>query len=216
MVEDAIGFIRTHTAIEATPLVPEVRLHLATEVTPLWEATEDFLERNGVPPPYWAFAWVGGQALARWVLDTPDAVAGKRVLVFAAGGGIDAIACAKAGAAQVWANEIDAVAVAALGLNAALNGVTVTPLPEDIVGTTDPAWDVVIAGDVCYERPMAARVMDWLRALAADGRTVYLADPGRNYFAAEGMEKLAEYDVPTTHDLEGCTSRRAGVYRVLR
>lgn len=215
MVEDRRAFIRSHTALEPPPLVPEIALHLATEVTPLWEATEAFLEKNGVPPPYWAFAWAGGQALARWILDNPQAVAGKRVLAFAAGGGVDAIACAKAGAAQVWANEIDAFALDAMALNAAHNGAAVTPLPDDIVGTVAEDWDVVIAGDVCYEKPMAGRVMAWLRDLAQKGRTVLLADPGRNYFAAEGMERLAVYDVPTTDDLEGCTLRRAGVYRVL-
>ncbi|MGC2856999.1 class I SAM-dependent methyltransferase [Novispirillum sp. DQ9] len=215
MVDDRAAFIRAHTALEPPALVPEIALHLATEVTPLWEATEEFLEKNGVPPPYWAFAWAGGQALARWILDTPECVAGKRVLAFAAGGGVDAIACAKSGAAQVWANEIDAFALTAMALNAAHNGVALTPVPDDLVGTVDPAWDVVIAGDVCYEKPMAGRVMAWLRDLAAQGRTVLLADPGRNYFAAEGMEHLASYDVPTTHDLEGCLNRRAGVYRVL-
>ncbi|MFA7431229.1 MAG: 50S ribosomal protein L11 methyltransferase [Rhodospirillaceae bacterium] len=210
------AFITSHTVVDAPPLLPELRLHLATEVTPLWEATEEYLERNGVPPPYWAFAWAGGQALARWIIDNPESVAGKRVLVFAAGCGVDAIACAKAGASAVWANEIDAFALTAMELNAALNDVPLTALPDDLIGSLDPAWDVVIAGDVCYERPMAERVMTWLRALVADGRTVYLADPGRNYFNADGMEKLGAYQVRTTVDLEGCVSRHAGVYRVIR
>ncbi|KJS34192.1 MAG: 50S ribosomal protein L11 methyltransferase [Rhodospirillaceae bacterium BRH_c57] len=213
--ESRATFITTHTAVDSTPLLPELRLYLSTEVTPLWEATEEFLERNGVPPPYWAFAWAGGQALARWILDNPEAVAGKRVLAFAAGCGVDAIACARSGAATVWANEIDAFALTALDLNAALNDVALTALPDDIIGSLNADWDIVIAGDVCYERPMAERVMAWLRALVADGRTVYLADPGRNYFNAEGMEKLASYTVPTTQDLEGCDTRLAGVYRVV-
>jgi predicted nicotinamide N-methyase len=173
-------FVRAHTALAAPPLVPEVRLYLASEVTPLWEATEATLAAAYVPPPYWAFAWPGGQALARYVLDHRETVQGKRVLDFAAGSGVTAIAAARAGAAAVEAAEIDAIAIAALALNAATNEAAVTCTDADLVGS-DGGWDVVLAGDVCYERPMAERVTPWLQQLARRGAVVLLGDPGRAY-----------------------------------
>lgn len=204
-------FIVGHTALTAPPLVPEVRLHLATEVTPLWEATESFLDKTGLPPPYWAFAWPGGQALARWVLDHPQQVRGKRVLSFAAGSGVEAIACALAGAASVEAAEIDAFAIAALGLNAAANGVTVAPVAEDLTaGAQVGRWDLVLAGDVCYERPMADAVLRWLGRLNTE---VVLADPGRAYLPKSGLTALATYAVPTSLDLEDRAERVTVVYR---
>lgn len=204
-------FIVGHTALTAPPLVPEVRLHLATEVTPLWEATEAFLEKNGLPPPYWAFAWPGGQSLARWVLDNPDRVRGKRVLSFAAGSGVEAIACAMAGAASVEAAEIDAFAIASIELNAAANGVTLIPVAEDLTaGTQTGRWDLILAGDVCYERPMADAVLGWLGRLETE---VVLADPGRAYLPKSGLTALATYAVPTSLDLEDRAERVTVVYR---
>ena len=147
-------FVLANTAIAAAPLVPEIRLHLATEVTPLWQATETELAQSGLEPPFWAFAWPGGQALARYVLDRPQLVRNKRVLDIAAGSGLAAIAAAKAGAAQVVANEIDDFAAVALALNAALNGVAVEVSRHDLLGGAADPFDVVLAGDVCYERPM--------------------------------------------------------------
>jgi predicted nicotinamide N-methyase len=207
-------FVRTHTAVAVPPLVPEVRLHLATEITPLWEATEATLQMNGLPPPYWAFAWPGGQALARHVLDYPETVQGRRVLDFAAGSGIAAIAAAKAGAAEVVAADSDPFAAAAIALNAAANVVALRVMAEDIVGSAG-GWEVVLAGDVCYERPMAERTTAWLRWLAMDGATILLADPGRAYVPGYGLSERARYQVPTSRELEDRTVRETVIWRVM-
>ncbi|MGE0745464.1 MAG: methyltransferase [Rhodospirillales bacterium] len=224
---DRDDFIRANTALAAPPLVPELRLWLASEITPIWEATEAMLAQSGVAPPFWAFPWVGGQAVARHILDHPALVAGRRVLDFAAGSGLGAIAAARAGAAVVAANEIDPVAAAAIAMNAAANGFGWRQLGEgapttqeilidihDRVGLTDLPYDVVIAGDVCYEQPMAARVAAWLTALAEAGVVVLMGDPGRNYLPASGLQALAAYDVPTTREIEDREVRRTVVYRV--
>src|SRR6266571_4981829 len=188
---DPALFIRHNTAIVAPPLVPEIRLHLATEVTPIWQATEDSLAQGALPPPYWAFAWAGGQALARYLLDHREAVAGRCVLDFGSGSGVVAIAAAKAGAAVVFAAEIDHFAAAAIAANAALNDVSVTMTTADQLGRTDPLWEVVTAGDVCYEREMADRVTAWLRLLAGRGCVALLGDPGRAYLPTEGLAERA-------------------------
>jgi predicted nicotinamide N-methyase len=211
---DPAAFIRRETATTSPPLVPEIRLHLATEITPIWQATETTLAREGLPPPYWAFAWPGGQALARTILDDPSIVAGKRVLDFAAGSGLVAIACAKAGARSVIAAEIDKFAAAAIALNAALNGVTILVTLEDVVGETGP-WDLVLAGDVCYERPMAERVTAWLRRLAASGIEVMIGDPGRSYLPKSGLVEVARHRVPTSLELEDRTERETVIWRLL-
>jgi predicted nicotinamide N-methyase len=207
-------FIRANTAIATPPLVPAIRLHLATEITPIWQASEDMLARGNVPPPFWAFPWAGGQALARHVLDHRDIVAGKRVLDFGAGSGLVAIAAAQAGAATVTAAEIDDFAAAAIALNAALNGVAVAVATTDLIGTSGDAWDVVLVGDMCYEQPLAERLTFWLRALAGDGVTVLLGDPGRSYVPTSGLTKLARYTVPTSRELEDRESRDGVVWRV--
>ena len=207
-------FIRRNTAITATPLVPEIRLHLATEITPIWQATEETLERSGLPPPYWAFAWAGGQALARYLLDHPGSVAGRSVLDFGAGSGLVAIAAAKAGAASVLAAEIDHFAAAAIAANAALNGVNIAVTTADVLVTANFGGDLVTAGDVCYERPMAERVTAWLRVLAARGSLVLLGDPGRAYLPNEGLRERARYLVPTSRELEGRESRDGIVWEV--
>jgi len=209
------ALIRAWTTIDRAPLVPEIALHLASEVTPLWAATEETLARTDLPPPYWAFAWAGGQALARYVLDRPATVAGKRVLDLAAGGGIVAVAAAPAGAAAVTASEIDAFAGTAVALNAALNGVAVTPLVADVLEGDPPGpFDVVLAGDVCYEKPMAERVVAFLRARAAEGAAVLLADPGRAYVPTDGLAELARYAVPVPLDLEDRPLRETAVHRL--
>lgn len=208
-------FILDKTQLATPSLVPEVKLHLATEVTPLWEATEAFLASNNLPPPYWAFAWVGGQALTRWLLDNPEQVRGKRVLDFAAGCGLSAIGAALAGASAAEAAEIDGFSIAAIRLNAAANNVAVEVICDDIVGQPNRGWDVVVAGDVCYERPMAERVFAWLRRLAADGVQVLMADPGRNYLPTHGLLRLASYSVPCTRELEDKEMREAKVYRIV-
>jgi predicted nicotinamide N-methyase len=208
------AFVRANTGIEAPPLTPEIRLHLASEVVPLWQASEEELAVQGLPPPFWAFAWAGGQALARYILDHPQTVAGQRVLDFAAGSGLQAIAAALAGAARVAASEIDPFAGAAIRLNAALNGVALEVVLDDLVGGDDGRWDVVLAGDVFYERPMAERVEPWLRRLAARGGLVLLGDPGRSYLPRSGLERLIAYSVKTSRELEDTDVRNTVVWRL--
>ena len=205
-------FISANAALATPPLVPEVRLYLATEVAPLWRATEEELAEFGVPPPYWAFAWAGGQALARHVLDNPHLVAGKRVLDIGAGSGLVAIAAAKAGAASVLASDIDSFSCAAVRLNAAANQCAVAVTQEDLIGT-NRGWDVILVGDLFYERPLAEGLLAWLAPL---GVPALLGDPGRNYFPKEQVERLATYTVPTSRDLEDRAIRETGVYRLRR
>ena len=212
---DPALFVRGNTVVTAPPLVPEIRLYLATEITPIWQATEETLARSALPPPFWAFAWAGGQALARYLLDHPAEVAGRSVLDFGAGSGLVAIAAAKAGAASVLAAEIDHFAAAAIAANAALNDVTIAVRTEDLLDTVDPRWEVVSAGDVCYERPMADRVTGWLRGLAARGTLVLLGDPGRAYLPSEGLVERGRYLVPTSRELEDRDTRDAVVWEVL-
>jgi predicted nicotinamide N-methyase len=207
---NAEDFIRANTVLTHPPLVPELRLHLAAEVVPLWRATEAELEEMGVPPPYWAFAWAGGQALARHLLDHPDLVRGKRVLDFGAGSGLVGLAAARAGAASVTAAEIDRFARAAIAMNARANGWELHATGEDVMGRDD--WEVILVGDLCYERPLAEKLLAWLTGLK--GRTILLGDPGRSYFPTAGVEKLASYSVATTRDLEDHDRRETGVYRL--
>jgi len=212
---DPAAFVRRNTAITAPSLVPEISLYLATEIAPIWQATEDTLALSALPPPFWAFAWAGGQALARFLLDHPERVAGRSVLDFGAGSGIVAIAAAKAGAASVLAAEIDHFAAAAIAANASLNDVAIAVTTTDLLDTVDARWEVVTAGDVCYERPMADRVMGWLRGLAARGTLVLLGDPGRAYLPSEGLIERAHYLVPTSRELEDRDIRDAIVWQVL-
>jgi predicted nicotinamide N-methyase len=213
-VIDPAAFVRQQTELTAPPLAPEIRLYLASAVTPLWRATEATLAARDVPPPYWAFAWPGGQALARYILDDPSPIRGRRVLDFAAGSGLVGIAAAMSGAAATAAAEIDPIAAAAIALNAAANGVTVDIMHDDPIGRP-AAWDVVLAGDVCYEQPMAGRATEWLRRLAAAGTDVLLGDPGRSYRPADGLVELARYRVPTSLDLETRTECETVVWRLL-
>jgi predicted nicotinamide N-methyase len=206
-------FVASQTVIARAPLVPEIALHLATEITPIWQATEAWLAEQNIEPPFWAFAWPGGQALARAVLDDPKLVAGKRVLDFAAGCGIAAIAAAQAGAVMVEAAEIDPLALAAVRLNAALNGVAVATPPGDVVGAPC-RWDVIFAGDVCYEAPMTTHILPWLRGLVAAGAEVLIADPGRAYLPKAGLAPIARYSVPTTRELEDRETRDVTIHRL--
>lgn len=210
---DPEAFILANTAVETPSLVPEIKLHLASAVTPLWHATEATLETTQLPPPYWAFAWPGGQALARHLLDHPDLVRGKSVLDIGAGSGLVAIAAMKAGARRAVAAEIDRFALAAIALNAALNQVAIAAEGNDIIGASDSGSELILVGDMCYERPLAERLTAWLRVLATGGATVLLGDPGRAYLPKDGLEKVAQYAVPTSLDLEDRTVRTTVVYR---
>jgi predicted nicotinamide N-methyase len=211
-IPDRPAFILAHTRLIAPPLTPELQLQLADEATDLWQKTEDELGRIGLPPPFWAFAWAGGQGLARYILDHRELVAGRRVLDFASGSGLVAIAAAKAGAAMVEASEIDEFALAAIALNASQNDVSVKLRASDLVGL-DEDWDIVLAGDVSYQQDMAEAVTGWLAALARRGAKVLIGDPWRSYLARQLLEPIAEYSVPTTRALEDAEIKRTGVFR---
>lgn len=213
-VTDCAAFVRANTRPKPVPLVPEISLHVADEAVPLWQKTEEELGELGLEAPFWAFAWAGGQALARYILDNPTLVAGKRVLDFASGSGLVAIAAAKSGARAIDACEIDDFAIAAIEINAEANGVNVRAIGADLIGR-DEGWDVVLAADVCYEREMAARALDWLVSLAARGAEIRIGDPGRTYLPKERLERIAEYRVPVTRELEDSEIKHTGVWRLL-
>jgi predicted nicotinamide N-methyase len=205
-------FVRRTTRLAAVPLVPEVRLRQADEAFGLWERTEESRGRT-LPPPFWAFPWAGGQALARYVLDHPALVAARRVLDLATGSGLVAVAAAKAGAREVRAADVDPLAVAAVRLNAAENGVTVAVVPGDVLAGEADA-DVVLAGDVCYEREFAGRAVRFLRRAAAGGALVLLGDPGRAYLPVTGLELAARYDVPVLAALEDAAVKQTSVWKL--
>jgi predicted nicotinamide N-methyase len=206
------AFILAHTRALPVPHALEIRLQLAHEATELWRKTEEELGEIGLPPPFWAFAWAGGQALARHVLDHPDLVRGRSVLDFASGSGLVGIAAMKAGAARAVCADIDAFALAAIPLNAALNTVALEPCGEDLIGRDD-GWEVILAGDICYEQGLAASVADWLAALAGRGACVLIGDPGRAYLPKERLEECAVYQVPVTRELEDSEIKRSSVWR---
>lgn len=210
---DKTDFIRANTALVSPPLVPEIKLHLATEVVPLWQLTEEELAAQGIPPPYWAFAWAGGQALSRYVLDHPQIVRGKSVLDFGSGSGLVAIAAAKAGAERVMAADIDDFAQATIKLNAATNAAIVSTTTADLIDS-DGNWRVILVGDMCYERPLAERLLLWLSDRARHGARVLLGDPGRSYFPKDGVQKLETYRVQTMRDLEDREIRETSVYEL--
>ena len=206
------AFIRAHTRLLPVPHAPEIVLHLADEATALWQKTEEELGEMGLAPPFWAFAWAGGQALARYILDRPALVAGRRVLDFASGSGLVAIAAAKAGAAHVEACDIDPFAATAIALNAAANGLRVEARLSDCVGA-DAGWDIVLAGDICYQQDIAERVTVWLSNLHRRGAVVLVGDPGRSYLPTDRLEALATYAVPVTRALEDAEIKRTSVWR---
>lgn len=194
------------------PHAPEISLWLADELTPIWRLTETELGEMGVAPPFWAFAWAGGQALARWLLDNPHEVAGKRVLDFATGSGLVGAAAMEAGATSVLCTDIDPFCRATVALNAAANGVELAFTDADLLDGPPPEVDVICAGDVCYEAPMAARILSWLAQARTAGTRVLIGDPGRTYFPKTGLTFLAEYQVPTTRELEDYAIKRTCVW----
>jgi predicted nicotinamide N-methyase len=216
MIAKRRAFILARARLRRPSLVPQLRLYLADQITPLWQTIEAQSGARGTPPPFWAFAWAGGQALARYLLDHPDEVRGKRTLDFAAGSGLCAIAAMTAGAASALAADVDAFSAAAVALNARANAVRVSFTGRDLLDAAPPDADVILAGDVWYEEPLAARALPWLRAAHARGTRVLLGDPERAYFPREGLTRLAEYAVPTSRDLEATEVTRAAVFTFQR
>jgi predicted nicotinamide N-methyase len=208
------SFILANTTAARASLVPEIILRTGDLSMPLWEAAALADPRPAVPPPYWAWAWAGGQALARHVLDDPEVVRGRRVADIGCGGGIVAIAAAMSGAASVDAIDIEIFATEACRLNAEANGTALDVQEADPIGT-DPGWDVVLVGDLWYEPELAGRMAPWLRSLAARGALVLTGDPGRAHLPVVGLAELARYDVPTVADLEDVTSKTVRVLRIL-
>ncbi|MGB3864954.1 MAG: methyltransferase [Xanthobacteraceae bacterium] len=212
-ISDRTAFIRANTRLRAVPLVPELSLHIADEAVPLWRKTEDDLGAMGLPPPFWAFAWAGGQALARYVLDHADWVRGKSVLDLASGSGLVGIAAMKAGAREVCAADIDSFACAAIAINADVNAVTLSVIADDLLARPDRGgWDVILAGDIFYERDTAERVFAFLSWHAERGATVLIGDPGRAYLPTAHLAKLAEYRVAVTRELEDNTIKHTAVW----
>jgi predicted nicotinamide N-methyase len=208
----AEAFIRANTKLLSPPLVPEIQLHLAEESLPIWQKTEEELGEKNVPPPYWAFAWVGGQALARYLLDNPQLVRGKRVLDLGSGCGLSAIAALKAGAALVLAADIDAMALAAIGLNATANATAVETTADDLLAVVPSGtFDVILVGDLFYERELASRVLTFIEA-AQDTALILIGDPQRNYFPTGRFEVAAEYLVPVTRELEDAEIKKTAVW----
>lgn len=212
MKTDPRTFVLENTDLVSPPHVPEIRLHLASEAHDLWLKTEEDLQEIGLQPPYWAFAWAGGQGLARYILDHPETVAGKRVMDFASGSGLVAIAARLAGAADVLAADIDPWAASAIALNAAANDVEIRSTAEDQIGKAVEA-DVILAGDVFYDREFAAALIPWLTRLAGEGKLVLVGDPGRSYFPKDGLESLAVYQVRVTRALEDSEMKNTTVWR---
>ena len=207
-------FIRQNTNVMCPPLVPEIKLHLAHEAVPLWQKTEEELGEMGLAPPFWAFAWAGGQALARHVLDHSSMVENLRVLDLATGSGLVAIAAVQAGSASIVATDIDEFATTAAEMNAALNRVSLDIKLEDVLHQQPPLADVILVGDLFYEKALATRCLTWLRLAQGQGAKVFIGDPGRSYLPKDQLEKLAEYNVPVTRDLEDAEIKKTAVWQL--
>ncbi|KAB2849603.1 MAG: methyltransferase [Hyphomicrobiaceae bacterium] len=214
MTLDRRAFIRANTKLLAPPLVPEILLHLAEESLSIWQKTEEEIGALGLPPPFWAFAWAGGQALARYVLDNAEIVAGRRVLDLASGCGIDAIAAMKAGAKGALAADVDPFAAVAARLNAEANGMSIETTEADLLPATPRGFEVLLVGDLFYERPLAERALAFARAARAEGAEVFVGDPGRSYFPRAAFEEIAQYSVPVTRELEDSEIKLTRVWRL--
>jgi predicted nicotinamide N-methyase len=211
---DHSAFIRANTSVIVPPLVPEIRLHLAHEAVPIWQKTEAELGEVGLPPPFWAFAWAGGQALARHVLDDPEIVKGKRVLDLATGSGLVAIAAKKAGARSVLAADIDRFACAAARLNAQTNDVVIDIIADDLLDGSPQEFDVILVGDLFYEKDLAARVLAWLTQAKRAQARILIGDPGRSYLPKSQLHHVIDYNVPVTRELEDAEIKRTAVWRL--
>ncbi len=213
-IADHRAFILANTVQLACPLVPELTLHLAHEAVPIWHKTEEELGQIGLAPPFWAFAWAGGQALARYILDHPEWILGKSVIDLASGSGLVALAAMKAGAASVLAADIDPFAASAMRLNAELNGVAIKVTSEDLLQAPPPQADFLLVGDLFYEKQLAQRVLGWLEQGRTQGAHILVGDPGRSYFPKDRFEKRAEYMVPVTRELEDSEIKRTAVWQL--
>lgn len=211
MTDRARAFILRNTRLQRPPYLPELQLYLADEIMPIWHALEE-LGQQGVPPPFWAFAWAGGQAIARYLLDRPHEAEGRRVLDFGTGSGLCAIAASLGGAASVSAADVDPFCAAAVALNASANETRVGYACRNLLEAGPPAVDVILAGDLWYEEPPARRILTWLRGAHERGTRVLMGDPGRAHFPRDRLTLLAEYDLPVTRELEDRDIKRAGVY----
>jgi predicted nicotinamide N-methyase len=207
----ARALIARHTRLQEVPGLPGLQLHLSDDVLTLWHDVQLATGDRDAPIPFWAFAWGGGLALARYLRDNPDTVAGKRVLDLGSGSGLDAIAAALGGAAAVTAIDVDPIARVAIELNARANGVKLDLVPDDVLGDPPPDADVILAGDLWYEQALGERATAWLRKARANGTRVLIGDPGRRYLAPEGFTKLADYEVRSTTDLEDLARTHASV-----
>lgn len=213
IITDKDAFIRANTRLRPVPLAPEISLYVADEAVPLWHKTEEEIGEAGLPPPFWAFAWAGGQALARHILDHPAIVQDKTVLDLASGSGLVGIAAMKAGAAAVTVADIDAFACAAAKLNAAENHVHVSVTDNDLLSGSSPhSWDIILAGDIFYERDTAQRAFDFLQRHAANGATVLIGDPVRSYLPRDKLRRIADYSVPVTRGLEDADIKKTAVW----
>jgi predicted nicotinamide N-methyase len=204
-------FIRENTSILMPPLVPEIKLHLAHEALPIWQKTEDELGEIGLPPPFWAFAWAGGQALARYILDNPKIVKGQSVIDIASGSGLVGIAALKAGAASVVAADIDQFSMAAIELNATLNNVEISRTSDDLLVNPPPHVDVILVGDLFYEKSVAEKCFAWLQQSNAQ---ILIGDPGRSYLPKSKLTQIASYAVPVSRDLEDAEIKQTAVWRL--
>ena len=214
-IADPESFVRANTRLRPVPLVPEISIFVADEAVPLWQKTEEELNEAGLPPPFWAFAWAGGQALARYVLDHTELVAGKRVLDLASGSGLVGIAAMKAGAREVTSADIDHFAGVAARINAAENGVTLDVCGGDLLrDDSDARWDAILAGDIFYERDTAELAYAFLSRHARGGATILIGDPGRSYLPKDKLAQLACYRVPVTRELEDAEIKRTAVWTI--
>lgn len=212
MADSRRSFVLRHTRLQTVPGLDRLRLHLADEVLPLWHAVQAELDDADAPLPFWAFAWAGGLALAQYLGEHPEAVAGRRVLDLATGSGLGAVAVMQAGAASATGADIDPFAEAAVELNARANGVRVGFVRRDLLNEDPPEVDVILAGDTCYEAPLAERVLPWLRRAEEQGTRVLIGDPGRRYLPVDQLEELARYEVRTTTELEDLALKDGRVF----